>query len=41
MVRPFVALVLLTLAWGIAKGLNFVIPEGPMKRFLYKPRRLY
>jgi hypothetical protein len=38
LVRPFVALFLLTTAWLIARWIRPYIPEGKIKRFLYKPR---
>jgi len=41
LVRPFVALFLLTTAWLIARMLNRFIPDGKVKDFLYKPRRPY
>lgn len=39
--RPFVFLVFLTIAWGLAKLIHRLIPEGPTKRWLYKSRKLY
>lgn len=41
LVRPFVALLLLTIAWLIGRLLHRFIPEGKIKDFLYKPRRPY
>lgn len=41
LIRPLVLLVMLTIAWGLAKLLDRVIPDGRVKRFLYKPRRPY
>lgn len=41
LLRPFITLVFLTIAWGAAKLLDRVIPEGRVKRFLYKPRGVH
>jgi len=41
LLRPFIILIFLTIAWGAAKLLDRVIPEGRVKRFLYKPRGLH
>ena len=39
--RPLVLLALLTIAYGVSKGIARLIPEGPIKRALYKRRALY
>lgn len=41
LLRPFIILTFLTIAWGVAKLLDRVIPDGRVKRFLYKPRGLH
>lgn len=41
LVRPFVMLLLLTMGWVIARLLHRFIPEGRIKRWLYKPRGIY
>jgi uncharacterized membrane protein len=41
LVRPLFLFVLLGVAVGISMLLHRVIPDGPVKRALYKRRRLY
>lgn len=36
--KPLIVGIFLLIVWIIAKGLDRLIPEGPVKRFLYKQR---
>jgi hypothetical protein len=41
LVRPLFMLVLLAIATAISMLLHRIIPDGPIKRVLYKRRKLY
>lgn len=38
MVKPLILALFALIAWGANWALDKLIPEGPVKRFLYKPR---